>query len=104
MTVTFLAVISYPPIPIFEVGPLRMSLHGLFAGIGFLAGAYYGTRLYRNRGFDAALFQSVLTWALVGSLLGARWLTLPAYWIENGFDAGELVNIGGNYSILGGFA
>ncbi|MYD03348.1 MAG: prolipoprotein diacylglyceryl transferase, partial [Acidimicrobiia bacterium] len=81
-----------------------MSLHGLFAGIGFLAGAYYGTRLYRNRGFDAALFQSVLTWALVGSLLGARWLTLPAYWIENGFDAGELVNIGGNYSILGGFA
>ncbi|MYF26346.1 MAG: prolipoprotein diacylglyceryl transferase, partial [Acidimicrobiia bacterium] len=86
MTVTFLAVISYPPIPIFEVGPLRMSLHGLFAGIGFLAGAYYGTRLYRNRGFDAALFQSVLTWALVGSLLGARWLTLPAYWIENGFD------------------
>ena len=40
----------------------------------------------------------------MGSLLGARWLTLPAYWIENGFDAGELVNISGNYSILGGFA
>lgn len=98
------AVISYPPIPIFEVGPLRMSLHGVFAGVGFLAGAYYGTRRYRERGFDANLFQSVLTWALVGALLGARWLTLPAYWAENGFDAGELINIGGNYSILGGFA
>ena len=98
------AVISYPPIPIFEIGPLRMSLHGVFAGLGFLAGAYYGARRYGDRGFDANLFQSVLTWALVGALLGARWLTLPAYWAENGFDAGELINIGGNYSILGGFA
>ena len=99
-----LAVISYPPIPIFEVGPLRLSLHGVFAGVGFMAGAYYSTRIYYARGFDANRFQSVLTWALVGALLGARWLTLPAYWIENGFDIGEMINIGGNYSILGGFA
>ena len=99
-----LAVISYPPIPIFDVGPLRLSLHGVFAGVGFLVGAYYVTRKYHARGFDAQRFQSVLTWALVGALLGARWLTLPAYWVENGFDAGELINIGGNWSILGGFA
>ena len=100
----FLAVISYPPIPIFEVGPLRLSLHGVFAGIGFMAGAYYGLRIYYARGFDANRFQSALTWALVGALLGARWLTLPAYWVENGFDIREMINIGGNYSILGGFA
>ena len=99
-----LAVISYPPIPIFEVGPLRLSLHGVFAGVGFMAGAYYGLRVFHARGFDAERFQSVLTWALVGALLGARWLTLPAYWVENGFDIGEMINIGGNYSILGGFA
>lgn len=100
----FLAVISYPPIPIFDVGPLRLSLHGVFAGIGFMAGAYYGLRIYYARGFDANRFQSALTWALVGALLGARWLTLPAYWVENGFDIREMINIGGNYSILGGFA
>ena len=100
----FLAVISYPPIPIFDVGPLRLSLHGVFAGIGFMAGAYYGVRIYYARGFDANRFQSALTWALVGALLGARWLTLPAYWVENGFDIREMINIGGNYSILGGFA
>lgn len=99
-----LAVISYPPIPIFEVGPLRLSLHGVFAGVGFIAGAYYATRKYHARGFDADRFQSALTWALVGALLGARWLTLPAYWIDNGFDITEMINIGGNYSILGGFA
>ena len=99
-----LAVISYPPIPIFEVGPLRLSLHGVFAGVGFMTGAYYAIRKYYARGFDANRFQSALTWALVGALLGARWLTLPAYWVDNGFDIGEMVNIGGNYSILGGFA
>lgn len=68
-----------------------------------MAGAYYGIRRYHARGFDADRFQSVLTWALVGALLGARWLTLPAYWAEYGFDIGEMVKIGGNYSILGGF-
>lgn len=99
-----LAVISYPPIPIFEVGPLRLSLHGVFAGVGFMAGAYYGLRMFHARGFDATRFQSALTWALVGALLGARWLTLPAYSVENGFDISEMINIGGNYSILGGFA
>lgn len=99
-----LAVISYPPIPIFEVGPLRMSLHGVFAGVGFMAGAYYGLRMFHDRGFDAGRFQSALTWALIGALLGARWLTLPAYWVEHGFDIAEMINIGGNYSILGGFA
>ncbi len=99
-----LAVITYPPIPIFDVGPLRLSLHGVFAGVGFLAGAYYGIRKFHERGFDTDRFQSVLSWALVGALLGARWLTLPAYWVENGFDIGEMVNVSGNYSILGGFA
>lgn len=99
-----LAVISYPPIPIFDAGPLRLSLHGVFAGLGFLAGAYLVIRIYQARGFDTYRLQSALTWGLIGALLGARWLTLPAYWIEHGFDIGELVNFSGNYSILGGFA
>ena len=99
-----LAVITYPPIPIFDAGPLRLSLHGVFAGVGFLAGAYYGIRKFHERGFDTDRFQSVLSWALVGALLGARWLTLPAYWVDNGFDIGQMVNVSGNFSILGGFA
>ena len=33
------AAISYDPIPIFELGPLNLSLHGLFAGVGFAVGA-----------------------------------------------------------------
>lgn len=99
-----LAVISYPPIPIFELGPLRLSLHGVFAALGFLAGAMYATRFLGRRGFDTEKYQSVLTWALVGSILGARWFTLPASFATSGFDLGEFVNLAGNYSIMGGFA
>ena len=98
-----LAVISYPPIPIFEVGSLSLSLHGLFAALSFIAGAYYASGILEKRGFDVAGFQSVLTWALVGSLLGARWLTIPAEWVEGGFDISALWNFG-NFSIMGGFA
>ena len=38
-----LGVISYPPIPIFEVGPLNLSLHGVFAAVGFVVGLMAAT-------------------------------------------------------------
>lgn len=97
------AVISYPPIPIFEVGPLTLSLHGVFAAIGFLAGAVLATRELRKRGFDVIKYQSVLTWGLVGAVIGARYLTAPAAILE-GVPLGEALNpISGNFSIMGGF-
>ena len=48
-----MAAITYPPIPIFELGPLNLSLHGLFAGLGFVGGAILMIREVRRRGFDA---------------------------------------------------
>ena len=55
------AQIAYPPIPIFEVGPLRLSLHGLFAAIGFIAGGALATRYLVRRGYDGEKFQSERT-------------------------------------------
>lgn len=98
-----LAVISYPPIPIFEVGPLTLSLHGVFAAIGFVAGAMLATRELRKRGFDIVKYQSALTWGLVGAVIGARYLTAPAA-ILDGVPLGDALNpISGNFSIMGGF-
>lgn len=100
----FLAYISYPPIPIFSVGPLRLSLHGLFAALGFVAGAWLASRELRKRGFDVGKYQSCLTWGLVGSLIGARYLTSPAALLA-GAPLSEALNpFAGNFSILGGFA
>lgn len=98
-----LAVISYPPIPIWEIGPFNFSLHGVFAAVGFVAGAWVATRELRKRGFDTVKYQSALTWGLVGSLIGARYLTTPAA-IFNGVPILEALHpLNGNFSIMGGF-
>jgi phosphatidylglycerol:prolipoprotein diacylglycerol transferase len=99
-----LAVISYPPIPIWEIGPFRFSLHGVFAAIGFAVGAWLATREMRKRGFDTAKFQSVLTWGLIGAIVGARYFTVPAQLLEGTELINALNPIQGNFSIMGGFA
>jgi phosphatidylglycerol---prolipoprotein diacylglyceryl transferase len=99
-----LAVISYPPIPIWEIGPFNFSLHGVFAAVGFIAGAVIATREMDKRGFDTVKYQSALTWGLVGALLGARYFTMPAQLLD-GVPLTEALNpIQGNFSIMGGFA
>lgn len=99
-----MAAISYPPIPLFEVGPLTMSLHGVFAAIGFMVGAWLATKEVRRRGLDAEAYQSALTWGLVGALIGARYLTTPAALIDGVPLLDALNPLGGNFSIMGGFA
>ncbi len=98
-----LAVIAYPPIPIWEVGPLAFSLHGVFAAVGFLAGAVLATRELSKRGYDTLKYQSALTWGLIGSLIGARYLTAPAAIIGGTPILDALNPISGNFSIMGGF-
>ncbi len=98
-----LAVFTYPPIPIWDFGPIKFSLHGLFAALGFVAGAWIATREMKKRGFDTVKYQSCLTWGLIGALLGARYFTSPAQ-IMSGTPFLEALNpIAGNFSIMGGF-
>lgn len=99
-----MASISYPPIPIWELGPLNLSLHGLFAGLGFVAGSMLMIRDVRRRGFDPDKTVSVLTWALVGSILGARFFTVPAHLGDPGYGLDDIFSLAGDYSILGGYA
>lgn len=96
--------ITYPPIPIFELGPLNLSLHGLFAGLGFVAGAILMIRDVRRRGFNVEGTTSVLTWALVASILGARFFTVPAHIGDPGYGLSEIFGVSGDFSILGGYA
>lgn len=99
-----MAAITYPPIPIFELGPLNLSLHGLFAGLGFVGGAILMIREVRRRGFDVEGTTSVLTWALVASILGARFFTVPAHIGDPGYGFDDAFSIAGDFSILGGYA
>src|SRR3990172_9695140 len=98
-----LAVLTYPPIPIWELGSFNFSLHGVFAALGFVAGAWLATREMRKRGFDTVKYQSCLTWGLIGALLGARYFTAPAQ-ILAGVPLLDALNpVAGNFSIMGGF-
>ena len=42
--------ITYPPIPITKVGPVFLSLHGVFAAIGFYFGASHALKLSEKDG------------------------------------------------------
>jgi phosphatidylglycerol:prolipoprotein diacylglycerol transferase len=98
------AAISYPPIPIWDIGPLQFSLHGVFAALGFVAGAWLATRELRKRDFDTLKYQSALTWGLIGALIGARYFTAPAQLFEGVPILDALNPVQGNFSIMGGFA
>ena len=98
-----IAVISYPPIPIFEVGPLILSLHGVFAALGFLLGALLSLRRAGHRGYDTVAFQSAMTWGLVGAILGARYLTIGAHLDQYQSIWQALNPVSGSFSIIGGF-
>ncbi|MCQ3804284.1 MAG: prolipoprotein diacylglyceryl transferase [bacterium] len=97
-----LATIAYPPIPVWDVGPLKFSLHGVFAAVGFFVGFWVVARMLEKRGFDSAGFQSLAVWILLGGLLGARLLTAPAALLD-GAGWAALNPVVGNYSIMGGF-
>lgn len=99
-----LAFIAYPPIPIWDLGPISLSLHGVFAAVGFMVGAWLATGEMRRKDLDTVAYQSTLTWGLVGSLIGARYLTAPAALMEGVPLLDALNPIGGNFSIMGGFA
>jgi phosphatidylglycerol:prolipoprotein diacylglycerol transferase len=99
-----LSSISYPPIPALEAGPFALSLHGIMTAAGFAAGAAVMVRTARRRGFDEAGILSMLAWGLVGALVGARLLTVPAHLGDPGFGVGVVVGPSGHFSIMGGFA
>lgn len=97
-----LAGISYPPFPMVHIAGLHLSIHGVFIALGILAGAWLASRRVGRAGGDVVAFQSMLTYAVVGALVGARYLTVPAA-VLGGAGWEALNPLSGNFSILGGF-
>ncbi len=60
-----------------HIGPLPIHIFGVMLALAFLAGAQVLQREFARKGFDPDLASSVIVWAAVGSLIGARlWLVL----------------------------
>ena len=96
--------ITYPPIPITQIGPLSFSLHGVFAAIGFYIGASHALKLCEKDKGNSVLFSDALTWAIFGAILGARFFTIPAHIGEPGYGIDDVFSLAGSFSIMGGMA
>ncbi len=98
-----LAAITYDPIPIWEVGPVALSLHGVFAGLGVVAGGTVMVRDAERRGFGRDITISIFTWGVVAAIIGTRLFTIPAHIGDPGYGFDDAIAIAGDYSILGGY-
>lgn len=67
-----LSYISYNPIVEVELGPLSISPHGVGIAVGFLLGARLMIPEAERKGISEDNLVSVLMWAALGSLIGAR--------------------------------
>ena len=91
--------ITYPPIPITQIGPVSFSLHGVFAALGFYFGANHAIKLAEKDKQDTVLFEQGLTWAIFGAIIGARFFTIPAHIGDPGYGLDDVFSPTGSYSI-----
>ena len=96
--------ITYPPIPITQIGPVSFSLHGVFAALGFYFGANHAIKLAEKDKQDTVLFEQGLTWAIFGAIIGARFFTIPAHIGDPGYGLDDVFSPAGSYSIMGGMS
>jgi phosphatidylglycerol---prolipoprotein diacylglyceryl transferase len=81
-----------------------ISPHGLGIAIGFLIGAWLLTKIGPRRGLSIEHINSMVFWALIGTIIGSRFFYVLAHLSE--FDnVGEMLAIWrGGISLLGGIA
>jgi phosphatidylglycerol---prolipoprotein diacylglyceryl transferase len=102
--VDLLAVIGWPVLDRIRLGPLGISPHGLGIAAGYLAGSWWMIREGRKRGLSEDHVGTLLLWALVGAIFGARFFYVLGHLSE--FESiGEMVAIWrGGISLIGGIA
>ena len=67
------AAIGWKVIDRFHLGSrFAISPHGLGIAMGFLAGSYVFTHEARKRGYPEESYNSIILWALIGTIVGSR--------------------------------
>jgi phosphatidylglycerol:prolipoprotein diacylglycerol transferase len=81
-----------------------LSPHGLGIAAGFLAGSYVFTYEARKRGYPEESYNSIILWALIGTIIGARLGYVFTHLSEYHNPANILKIYQGGLSQLGGVA
>jgi phosphatidylglycerol:prolipoprotein diacylglycerol transferase len=87
---------------VLHIGPIPIHLFGLFLALAFLAAGRAAGSEFTRRGWDPNLASSVVVWAAVGGIVGARvWLVLAA-WPEFVRAPWSFLLTGGGFVFYGG--
>ena len=87
---------------VLHIGPVPIHLFGIFLALAFLAAGAVAAREFERKGYEPELASSMVVWAALGGLVGARlWIVLEA-WPE--FVAAPLTFVltGGGFVWYGG--
>lgn len=97
-----LAVISWPVLDRIELGPLAISPHGIGIAVGYLLGSWWMLREGPKRGVEEEHIGTILLWALVGAIVGARGFYVLGHFSEFDSVTDMLAVWRGGISLIGG--
>ncbi|MGH2724124.1 MAG: prolipoprotein diacylglyceryl transferase [Actinomycetota bacterium] len=97
-----LAVIGWPVLDRIHLGPVAISPHGIGIALGYLAGSWFMLRQGRKRGLSEEHMGTILLWALIGAIFGARFFYVVAHFNEFDSFTDMLAIWRGGISLIGG--
>jgi prolipoprotein diacylglyceryl transferase len=104
--VDILAAIGWPVVDRIHIGStFAISPHGVGIALGYLLGSWIMLREGPKRGMQDRHISSILFWALIGAIVGARVFYVIAHWSDfspHPLDVFKIYN--GGISLLGGIA
>ena len=86
-----------------RLGPITIYSYGVMMALGFLAANWVLDKGLRRQGRDPNLSSTLMLWAAVGGLLGARLLFLLEQWHAFLADPWPLLFTGAGFTWYGGF-
>jgi phosphatidylglycerol---prolipoprotein diacylglyceryl transferase len=102
--VDLLAEIGWPVLDRFRIGPVAVSPHGIGIALGYLAGSWWMIREGRKRGLSEEHIGTILLWALIGAIFGARFFYVVGHFSEFESFTDMLAIWRGGISLVGGIA
>lgn len=97
-----LAALGWPVLDRVRLGPLAISPHGVGIAIGYLLGAWWMLRIGRRRGMSEEHLGTIVVWALVGAIVGARFFYVLGHVSEFDGLVDMLAVWRGGISLIGG--
>jgi len=97
--------LSYDPLMypvLFRLGPITIYSYGMMMALGFLAAGWVLSRELQRQGKDPNFSSTLVLWAAVGGLLGARLLFIVEQWHAFVADPWPFVFTGAGFTWYGG--